>query len=621
MPSKKKVDTTAATTKSRTTSPKKKKENNDNTKNSKNKTAHDNNTISQSPSTITNNNGVTNPKKKSNKKTVVVPPPFELYPTKEQEQQNQSLTFTEGFTSVVNLLRGRKNVLVLAGAGMSVSCGIPDFRSKDSGLYNTLDAEELGLSCPEDLFDYEVFQEDPKPFFQFAKHIYFPLGKDKEMEPSCSHRFLALLQKKGMLLRVYTQNMDGLETVAGVSSNKMVHAHGSLQWATCCKCKRKVPSSVLKPDILNGSVPKCQHPIATTSSASPSSSSISKSRISTKNKKPLLTSPPLTRSSSTSSTASSTTSSSLLSSNNSSTTATRMTTRKRRRPPLASTTEEKEKKKNQSGDNFSPSNICGGILKPGVTFFGEALHDNVRRRLEADREKADALIVIGTSLSVAPMSKVIEYLPPSIPRILINRTLVHPPRTSITSTTSSSSDNEDEEEEEEEEDFREDYVFDAHLLGFCDDVTRALVKELNDDGKNRSSSTNVKEVKRQETTDKESTTSDNNNDDESNANKDGKVLASLKDDDEFYSVQDWTATHIPSERVFLFPGAILSDENATDLEYKEVAHCDGCSQEITYGHKIRKCIQCFDYDLCARCYPKFSKRHFGGKHTFATERS
>ncbi len=43
---------------------------------------------------------------------------------------------------------------------------------------------------------------------------------------------------------------------------------------------------------------------------------------------------------------------------------------------------------------------CGGVLKPGVTFFAEASGDNVRRCLEADYSKADALIVIGTSLSV-----------------------------------------------------------------------------------------------------------------------------------------------------------------------------------------------------------------------------
>lgn len=42
-----------------------------------------------------------------------------------------------GFESVVSVLEEKKNILILCGAGLSVSCGIPDFRSKD-GLYNTL---------------------------------------------------------------------------------------------------------------------------------------------------------------------------------------------------------------------------------------------------------------------------------------------------------------------------------------------------------------------------------------------------------------------------------------------------------------------------------------------------
>jgi NAD+-dependent protein deacetylase SIR2 len=48
-------------------------------------------------------------------------------------------SFDEAFASVAKILEGRKRVLVLAGAGISVSCGIPDFRSKDKGLYSTLD--------------------------------------------------------------------------------------------------------------------------------------------------------------------------------------------------------------------------------------------------------------------------------------------------------------------------------------------------------------------------------------------------------------------------------------------------------------------------------------------------
>lgn len=44
--------------------------------------------------------------------------------------------------------------------------------------------------------------------------------------------------------------------------------------------------------------------------------------------------------------------------------------------------------------------LCNGIMKPGITFFGEKLDSDVNRMLEADRKTADAIIVIGTSLSV-----------------------------------------------------------------------------------------------------------------------------------------------------------------------------------------------------------------------------
>jgi hypothetical protein len=62
-------------------------------------------------------------------------PPFLLY------KESSEPSFSEGLESVINLLRGKKRIVVLTGAGISVSCGIPDFRTKGSGLYSTLDTE------------------------------------------------------------------------------------------------------------------------------------------------------------------------------------------------------------------------------------------------------------------------------------------------------------------------------------------------------------------------------------------------------------------------------------------------------------------------------------------------
>lgn len=72
---------------------------------------------------------------KSNGKKERAEPPFELV------TNDSTRNYGHAFTSVAKLLEGRKNVLVLAGAGQSVSCGIPDFRSRGSGLYSKLDTQ------------------------------------------------------------------------------------------------------------------------------------------------------------------------------------------------------------------------------------------------------------------------------------------------------------------------------------------------------------------------------------------------------------------------------------------------------------------------------------------------
>eukprot|EP00978_Attheya_sp_CCMP212_P003063 scaffold6251_cov52-Attheya_sp.AAC.1 len=302
-------------------------------------------------------------------------PPFPLY------VDPDNATFEEGFASVAGLLRGKRNILVLAGAGMSVSCGIPDFRSPQ-GLYSTLDAKGLGLGCPEDLFDLTFFLEDPRPFYRFAaqSNIYSTLT-----EPSTSHKFLSFLEQHDMLLRVYTQNIDGLEQVAGLSSEKVEYAHGSLQWAECTRCHLRMESSEITPHIFAGTVPYCQQ-----SAPSPKSKNHKKAvrpatkarRTQTQNAKkknrcPVVVAvPPRAK-------------------------RIRRSTFKQ----MAHNNDYCEEGTTESSYNNIPVRndnpmICGGIIKPGVTFFGEKLNDQVGKRLEADHAKADALIVMGTSLSV-----------------------------------------------------------------------------------------------------------------------------------------------------------------------------------------------------------------------------
>ena len=59
-----------------------------------------------------------------------------------------------------------KNIVVMSGAGISVSAGIPDFRSPGTGLYYNL--EKYKLPTPESMFDIDFFREHPECFYSFV---------------------------------------------------------------------------------------------------------------------------------------------------------------------------------------------------------------------------------------------------------------------------------------------------------------------------------------------------------------------------------------------------------------------------------------------------------------------
>ena len=56
-----------------------------------------------------------------------------------------------------------------------------------------------------------------------------------KFDPTPCHYFLKLLLDKGLLLRLYTQNIDTLERVAGIDEEKLVEAHGTFYTSHCIK--------------------------------------------------------------------------------------------------------------------------------------------------------------------------------------------------------------------------------------------------------------------------------------------------------------------------------------------------------------------------------------------------
>lgn len=157
----------------------------------------------------------------------------------------------EAVASYIKEGRARK-IVVMTGAGISTAAGIPDFRSPKTGLYANL--AKLNLPYPQAVFDISYFRSNPLPFYTLAHELY--PGK---FNPTISHCFVRLLSDKGLLLKLFTQNIDCLERAAGVPDEKIVEAHGSFARQRCIDCHRRFPDELMKQVISRQEVPHCIH--------------------------------------------------------------------------------------------------------------------------------------------------------------------------------------------------------------------------------------------------------------------------------------------------------------------------------------------------------------------------
>ena len=260
----------------------------------------------------------------------------------------------------VSLLNKSKNIIVLTGAGISTSLGIPDFRSKETGLYSQL--QHLGLSDPQEVFDISLFREDPSIFYSVAKDI---LPSANKFSPT--HAFIRLLQEKDKLLTNFTQNIDNLEGHAGILPDKLIQCHGSFATASCVECKYKVKGEEIYKDLKAGRVARCDRCIRHLRQSRPKGI-------------------------------------------------------KRKRSNGALLGKKRRQEYEDSSDEEDFDIAVAGVMKPDITFFGEDLPATFHHRLaNHDRDLVDLVLVIGTSLKVAPVSEVVGFLPASIPQMYISR--------------------------------------------------------------------------------------------------------------------------------------------------------------------------------------------------------
>jgi NAD-dependent deacetylase len=134
---------------------------------------------------------------------------------------------------LAELLRESRCTVALTGAGISVPSGIPDFRSPGTGLWERVDPMEVA--------HIEVFRRDPARFWSYYRPRF---GMLEGKQPNPAHVALAELESRGLLEAVITQNIDRLHRKAG--SRRVVEVHGTIETASCVRCKSSYPLKEVK---------------------------------------------------------------------------------------------------------------------------------------------------------------------------------------------------------------------------------------------------------------------------------------------------------------------------------------------------------------------------------------
>jgi NAD-dependent SIR2 family protein deacetylase len=131
------------------------------------------------------------------------------------------------------LLTNHKQLIITAGAGMSVASGLPDYRSNE-GLYKHYPPfQKLGV-CFEECANPNFFKAHPKMAWYFYGHRYLLY---KNAEPHDGYSILKKIQEKYYEDKyfIYTSNVDGhfLKPQLGFDEQRVFEIHGSINYTQC----------------------------------------------------------------------------------------------------------------------------------------------------------------------------------------------------------------------------------------------------------------------------------------------------------------------------------------------------------------------------------------------------
>src|SRR6476661_6317954 len=127
-----------------------------------------------------------------------------------------------------DLLAGAPFAL-LTGAGLSTDSGIPDYRGPDSP--------------PRSPMTYQEFVGDAANRQRYWARNHIGWSHLRRANPNAGHAAVALLEQRGLLTGLITQNVDRLHEDAG--SVNVVDLHGRFDQVICLECRRTYSRQLL----------------------------------------------------------------------------------------------------------------------------------------------------------------------------------------------------------------------------------------------------------------------------------------------------------------------------------------------------------------------------------------
>jgi len=121
----------------------------------------------------------------------------------------------------------KQPIVVMTGAGISTSSGIPDYVS---GAWL-----EPGVSPTEYGYQQFIASPDSRQRYWTACRKFKRISADAQ--PNIAHSALTKLQERGLIGAIITQNVDGLHQ--GAKSKHVIEIHGNMRQTHCLSCNKQ----------------------------------------------------------------------------------------------------------------------------------------------------------------------------------------------------------------------------------------------------------------------------------------------------------------------------------------------------------------------------------------------